>query len=214
MNPNLAAGMNSNTDGFAHDSFGQGSMGMDTGSPSRRPPRFQHIDHTFDEPRQQSPLPIARDLFMDPHSPSTLFPPLSGSFFEPASAAPISQSFNPNIPVPDGPNTTSPYVDFLEQAKRNFFMSNAYLSHEELNRAWFQASRQPSQLSMAHEVPRSMAFNASDADSTAASPDSTTASAGSARRGLRTRKPAQLFEDVEPTNGDAQDMTHLRTGSR
>ncbi|KAH8644191.1 hypothetical protein IG631_01655 [Alternaria alternata] len=57
---------------------------------------------------------------------------------------------------------------------------------------------------------------AQDTDSTAASPDPTTASAGSTRRGLRTRKPAQqrpyyhdsqLFEDVEPTNGDAQDSS-------
>jgi hypothetical protein len=233
-------------------------MGMGTDSPSRRPPRFQHIDDIFDEPRQQSPLPIARDLFMDPHSPSTLFPRLSGSFFEPASAAPISQSFNPNIPVPNGPSTTSPsstpiefsdgssaprsstptqlidcldgnnpylldlavnkdpgaprppppyveflekakhdfarsnahlsreelncawfqascqtsqqdvnvisntYVDFLEQAKHDFARSNTHLSREELNRVWFQAACQPSHPSMAHEVPRSMASNASD----------------------------------------------------
>jgi hypothetical protein len=56
-----------------------------------------------------------------------------------------------------------------------------------------------------------------DTDSAAASPDPTTASAGSTRRGLRTRKPAQqrpyyhdsqLFEDVEPTNGDAQDSSN------
>ena len=55
---------------------------------------------------------------------------------------------------------------------------------------------------------------AQDIGSAAASPDPTTASAGSTRRGLRTRKPAQqrpyyhdsqLFEDVEPTNGDAQE---------
>jgi hypothetical protein len=55
---------------------------------------------------------------------------------------------------------------------------------------------------------------AQDIDSAAASPDATTASAGSTRRGLRTRKPAQqrpyyhnsqLFEDVEPTNGDEQE---------
>jgi hypothetical protein len=187
-------------------------MGMGTDSPSRRPPRFQHIDDIFDEPRQQSPLPIARDLFMDPHSPSTLFPRLSGSFFEPASAAPISQSFNPNIPVPNGPSTTSPsstpiefsdgssaprsstptqlidcldgnnpylldlavnkdpgaprppppYVEFLEQAKHDFARSNTHLSREELNRVWFQAACQPSHPSMAHEVPRSMASNASD----------------------------------------------------
>ncbi|CAN9299019.1 unnamed protein product [Alternaria alternata] len=59
---------------------------------------------------------------------------------------------------------------------------------------------------------------AQDTDSTAASPDPTTASAGSTRRGLRTRKPAQqrpyyhdsqLFEDVEPTNGDAQDSSNM-----
>jgi hypothetical protein len=55
-----------------------------------------------------------------------------------------------------------------------------------------------------------------DADSTTASPDPTSAATGSTRRGLRTRKPAQqrpyyhdaqLFEDAEPTNGDAQDPT-------
>lgn len=58
---------------------------------------------------------------------------------------------------------------------------------------------------------------AQDTDSAAVSPDPTTASAGSTRRGLRTRKPAQqrpyyhdsqLFEDVEPTNGDAQDSSN------
>jgi hypothetical protein len=55
-----------------------------------------------------------------------------------------------------------------------------------------------------------------DGDSMAASPDPTSAATGSTRRGLRTRKPAQqrpyyhdaqLFEDAEPTNGDAQDPT-------
>ncbi|CAN9105599.1 unnamed protein product [Alternaria alternata] len=59
-------------------------------------------------------------------------------------------------------SSSNTYVDFLEQAKRNFCLSNAHLSHEELNRAWFQAACQTSQPSMAHEVPRSMAFNASD----------------------------------------------------
>ncbi|KAF7681833.1 hypothetical protein GT037_000809 [Alternaria burnsii] len=58
---------------------------------------------------------------------------------------------------------------------------------------------------------------AQETDSTAASPDPTAASAGTTRRGLRTRKPAQqrpyyhdsqLFEDVEPTNGDAQDSSN------
>ena len=55
-----------------------------------------------------------------------------------------------------------------------------------------------------------------DADSAAASPDPTSTPTGSTRRGLRTRKPAQqrpyyhdaqLFEDAEPTNRDAQDPT-------
>ncbi|USP73114.1 hypothetical protein yc1106_00388 [Curvularia clavata] len=58
-----------------------------------------------------------------------------------------------------------------------------------------------------------------DPDSAAASPTSTSAP-GSTRRGLRTRKPAQqrpyyhdsqLFEDVEPRNGDAND--HETTSS-
>jgi hypothetical protein len=67
-----------------------------------------------------------------------------------------------------------------------------------------------------------------DVDSTAASPDPTSAATSSTRRGLRTRKPAQqrpyyhdaqLFEDAEPPNGDAQDpispapMTQSRRGS-
>ncbi|KAL1795133.1 hypothetical protein ACET3X_006949 [Alternaria dauci] len=59
-------------------------------------------------------------------------------------------------------SSSNSYVDFLEQAKRNFCLSNAHLSHDELNRAWFQAACQTSQPSMAHEVPRSMAFTTSD----------------------------------------------------
>ncbi|RMZ70489.1 hypothetical protein GMOD_00000589 [Pyrenophora seminiperda CCB06] len=53
-----------------------------------------------------------------------------------------------------------------------------------------------------------------DVGSAAVSPDTTNAAAGSTRRGLRTRKPAQqrpyyhdsqLFENVEPTNEDGQE---------
>ncbi|KAE8844868.1 hypothetical protein PTNB85_03133 [Pyrenophora teres f. teres] len=56
------------------------------------------------------------------------------------------------------------------------------------------------------------------ASSAAASPDTTNAAAGSTRRGLRTRKPAQqrpyyhdsqLFEHVEPTNGVGQDLDDM-----
>ncbi|KAI4693221.1 uncharacterized protein J4E88_001592 [Alternaria novae-zelandiae] len=66
-------------------------------------------------------------------------------------------------------------------------------------------------------TPSASSKMAQDVDSAAASPDPTTASAGSTRRGLRTRKPAQqrpyyhdsqLFEDVEPTNGDAQESNN------
>jgi hypothetical protein len=59
-------------------------------------------------------------------------------------------------------SSSNTYVDFLEQAKHDFRMSNAHLSEEELNRAWFQAACQPPQPSMAHQVPRSMAFNTSN----------------------------------------------------
>jgi hypothetical protein len=56
-------------------------------------------------------------------------------------------------------SSSNTYVTFLEQAKHDFCMSNAHLSEEELNRAWFQAACQPSQAPMAHQVPRSMAFS-------------------------------------------------------
>ncbi|KAI4915799.1 hypothetical protein J4E90_004245 [Alternaria incomplexa] len=59
-------------------------------------------------------------------------------------------------------SSSNAYVAFLEQAKHDFCMSNAHLSEEDLNRAWFQAACQPSQPSMAHQVPRSMAFNTSN----------------------------------------------------
>ncbi|KAL1800362.1 hypothetical protein ACET3X_000704 [Alternaria dauci] len=66
-------------------------------------------------------------------------------------------------------------------------------------------------------IPKVDGKMAQDTDSAAASPDPVTASAGSTRRGLRIRKPAQqrpyyhdsqLFEDVEPTTGDAQDSSN------
>jgi hypothetical protein len=72
-------------------------------------------------------------------------------------------------------------------------------------------------------TPKVNGKTAQDAESTATSPDPTTASAGSTRRGLRTRKPAQqrpyyhdsqLFEDVEPVNGDEQDSSNTSSAAQ
>lgn len=54
------------------------------------------------------------------------------------------------------------YVDFLQQAKRNFWMSNAHLTEEERNHAWFQLACQPTSASAAEQIPRSMPCPASD----------------------------------------------------
>lgn len=94
-----------------------------------------------------TPLPTATTIFFSPAAPS--------HYPSDVMASTLSNSSSSS-------SSSNTYVDFLEQAKRNFCLSNAHLSHEELNRAWFQAACQTSQPSMAHEVPRSMAFNASD----------------------------------------------------
>jgi hypothetical protein len=93
-----------------------------------------------------TPLPTATTIFFSPAAPSHYPSDVMASTLSNSSSS----------------SSSNTYVDFLEQAKRNFCLSNAHLSHEELNRAWFQAACQTSQPSMAHEVPRSMAFNASD----------------------------------------------------
>jgi len=53
------------------------------------------------------------------------------------------------------------YLGFLEQAKQKFWMTTSHLSEEQRNQLWFQAACQPTQPSMAHQVPRSMTFDPS-----------------------------------------------------
>jgi hypothetical protein len=56
-------------------------------------------------------------------------------------------------------SSSSTYIDFLEQAKQNFWSSNAHLSEEQRNQLWFQAACQSTQPSMAHQVPRSLPYS-------------------------------------------------------
>lgn len=58
-------------------------------------------------------------------------------------------------------SSSNTYLGFLEQAKHNFWMTNSHLSEEQRNQLWFQAACQPTQPSMAHQVPRSMTFGPS-----------------------------------------------------
>ncbi|USP77135.1 uncharacterized protein yc1106_04409 [Curvularia clavata] len=59
-------------------------------------------------------------------------------------------------------SSSNSYVDFLQQAKRNFWMSNAHLTEDERNHAWFQLACQPTQASTADQIPRSMPCPSSD----------------------------------------------------
>lgn len=59
-------------------------------------------------------------------------------------------------------SSSNSYVDFLEQAKRNFWMSNAHLTEEERSHAWLQLVCQPPQASMTDQIPRSMPCPSSD----------------------------------------------------
>jgi hypothetical protein len=108
--------------------------------------------------RQALVLPVVADhrlscsLLLTPlHPATTIF--LPSPYPSDVMASTLSNSSS---------TSSNTYVDFLAQAKQNFCMSNAHLSQEELNHAWFQAACQSSQPSMAHEVPRSMAFNSSN----------------------------------------------------
>lgn len=59
-------------------------------------------------------------------------------------------------------SSSSNYIDFLEQAKQNFWTSNAHLSEEQRNQLWFQAACQPTQPSTAQQTPRSMPYSPSN----------------------------------------------------
>ncbi|KAF1946262.1 hypothetical protein EJ02DRAFT_367529 [Clathrospora elynae] len=60
------------------------------------------------------------------------------------------------------PNSSSAYLHILEQAKQNFWNSNANLSEEQRQEFWLQAAFNSTQPSMVHQTPRSMAYTSPD----------------------------------------------------